>query len=126
MALQITGLQHVALPVSNVERSIDFYHRRLGLPLLPRPDFDFPGAWLALGPGRELHLIAGREHPVYSGSRSNHFALEVPDIRAAAAFLEQQGVSHRGPKLRPDGAWQIFLEDPDGHFMELCQIRSLK
>jgi catechol 2,3-dioxygenase-like lactoylglutathione lyase family enzyme len=23
-------------------------------------------------------------------------------------------------KQRPDGAWQIFLRDPDGHVIELC------
>jgi hypothetical protein len=23
-------------------------------------------------------------------------------------------------KKRPDGAWQIFLNDPDGHTIELC------
>jgi len=122
MALQITGLQHVALPVADLDRSIDFYHRQLGFPLIARPDFDFPGAWLALGAGRELHLIAGRTQPVYSGSRSNHFAVEVPDIREAERYLLEKGIAHRAPKRRPDGAWQIFVEDPDGHYMELCQI----
>jgi hypothetical protein len=23
---------------------------------------------------------------------------------------------------RPDGAWQIFLRDPDGHFIELFKL----
>jgi len=122
--MQITELNHVALFVADVERSKRFYRDRLGLPLLPRPDFDFPGAWLRLGTRQELHLIGGRlKGPVDDSSRGGHLALEVPDIRAAAADLRAQGLVFRGPGRRPDGAMQIFLEDPDGHLVEFCQLR---
>ncbi len=115
-------LHHVALHVADVARSRAFYRDVLELDELPRPDFDFPGAWFALGPGFELHLIGGRTAPVHSASRGNHFAIEVSDIEAVAAFLRAKGLHFRGPKTRPDGAWQIFLADPDGHVIEFTQL----
>ncbi len=115
-------IHHVALHVADVARSIAFYKEVLELSQLPRPAFDFPGAWFGLGDGFELHLIGGRTEPVHSASRGNHFALLVSDIQAVAQHLRSKGLSFRGPKTRPDGAWQIFLSDPDGHTIEFTQL----
>jgi catechol 2,3-dioxygenase-like lactoylglutathione lyase family enzyme len=121
--MKIDELNHVALHVSDVDRSAHFYGRALGLPVLPRPAFDFPGAWFRIGAGQELHLIGERlSGPVDDDSRGGHFAMKVPDIDAAAAHLRAQALAFRGPLRRPDGAKQIFLEDPDGHVVELCQL----
>jgi hypothetical protein len=43
----------------------------------------------------------------------------VDDIAAWEVHLKKTGVAFRPRKQRPDGAWQIFLSDPDGHFIEL-------
>jgi catechol 2,3-dioxygenase-like lactoylglutathione lyase family enzyme len=119
--MQITELNHVAIFVSSVDASVRFYRDAIGLPVIPRPDFSFPGAWFRLGERQELHLIGGRLHaPVDEGTRSGHFAMQVKDIAAAAAYLRGKGVAFRGPAPRPDGAQQIFLEDPDGHLVEFC------
>ena len=120
--MKIDELNHVALHVSDVPLSSRFYGDALGLPPLPRPDFDFPGAWVRIGAVQELHLIGERLNgPVDDSSRGGHFAMRVPDIQAAASHLKAKGLKFRGPGLRPDGAYQIFLEDPDGHVVELCQ-----
>ena len=37
----IKSLNHIALSVSNVDNSIDFYENKLGFKRLKRPDFDF-------------------------------------------------------------------------------------
>jgi catechol 2,3-dioxygenase-like lactoylglutathione lyase family enzyme len=91
----------------------------LRLPAMARPAFDFPGAWFRLGNCQELHLIGNRAGEVFSGSRSNHFALQVDDIAAWEKHLTEVGAKFQPKKLRPDGAWQVFLADPDGHFIEL-------
>jgi catechol 2,3-dioxygenase-like lactoylglutathione lyase family enzyme len=123
--MQITELNHVALFVGSVEASARFYRESLGLPVLPRPDFDFPGAWFRIGSQQELHLIGGRLNaPVDQGTRSGHFAMQVKDIEATAKLLRERGVAFRGPSPRPDGARQIFLEDPDGHLVEFCSAVS--
>ena len=121
--MKIVELNHVALHVADVEASVAFYRDTLGLPPLDRPAFSFPGAWFALGPGgQQLHLIGGRGEPVHSHNRGNHFALAVDSIEAAEAHLRECGVEMFGPKQRPDGAWQIFVRDPDGHYVELCEV----
>jgi catechol 2,3-dioxygenase-like lactoylglutathione lyase family enzyme len=54
-------------------------------------------------------------------SRNHHFAFEVNDARAAAERLKAVGVELlEDAKLRPDGAIQVFLTDPDHHVVELC------
>ncbi|MFN8349282.1 MAG: VOC family protein [Spirosomataceae bacterium] len=119
MKLIIKELNHVAIYVADVKKSSEFYNTVLGLPELPRPAFDFPGAWFQLGTAQELHLIGIRSEPVVSGSRSNHFALEVVDLPAWENHLQQQNATYRPPKPRPDGILQIFVKDPDGYWIEL-------
>ncbi|MEZ4902730.1 MAG: VOC family protein [Spirosomataceae bacterium] len=119
MNLTIKALNHVAIYVENVEKSTQFYQKILKLTPLPRPNFDFPGAWFQLGSAQELHIIGIRTEPVISGSRSNHFALEVADIQAWEQHLIAQKTTFRPPKARPDGVIQIFLQDPDGYWVEL-------
>ncbi|MCU0448899.1 MAG: VOC family protein [Bernardetiaceae bacterium] len=115
------ALNHVALHVADVAASVRFYGQVLGLAALPRPDFDFPGAWFALGAGHELHLIGGRAAPAQSHSRGTHFALQVADVRAAEAALRARGATCSPLKPRPDGVLQFFVTDPDGHWIEFCQ-----
>jgi lactoylglutathione lyase len=116
------ALNHVALHVADVAASVHFYGQVLGLTPLPRPAFDFPGAWFALGPGQELHLIGGRAAPAQSHSRGTHFALQVADARAAEVALRARGATGSLLKPRPDGVLQFFITDPDGHWIEFCQV----
>ena len=113
-------LDHVALHVADIKASCQFYRDALQLEPLSRPAFDFPGAWFRLGHRQELHLIGDRTDAVHSHNRGNHFALMVDDIDAWEAHLDANNVEHFPRKTRPDGATQIFLWDPDGHFIELC------
>lgn len=120
--MKITQLNHVSIEVRDNDRSSEFYAEVIGLEKLPRPAFNFPGAWFRLGMDQELHLIQGDPHAAgpRSGSRSNHFAVRVDSIDAAAEHLRRHGVEFMGPKKRPDGASQIFFHDPDGHTIEFC------
>ena len=113
-------LNHVALHVADVQVSSRFYAEVLLLESLPRPAFDFPGAWFRLGVDQELHLIGGRQQPVPSHNRGNHFALLVDDIEDWWRHLQERAELFKPLKQRPDGAWQIFIADPDGHVVELC------
>ena len=113
-------LNHVAIHVEDVERTCDFYANVLQLTPLPRPGFDFPGAWFLLGAVQELHIIGNREEDVNGHPRGNHFALMVDDIDAWEAHLDSLEVEHYPRRVRPDGAQQLFLHDPDGHTIELC------
>ncbi|MEX0887090.1 MAG: VOC family protein [Phycisphaeraceae bacterium] len=120
--MQITQLNHVAIHVDDLDRSVAFYRDVLGLTLMDRPAFDFPGAWFRVGDDQELHLIARPPTDGDAGRSPNerHYAFMVGDADATAEALERAGVEFRGPRARPDGAMQIFLRDPDGHVIELC------
>ncbi|OZI05296.1 glyoxalase [Siphonobacter sp. BAB-5385] len=119
--MNILELDHVALYVADAEQSIQFYRDVLELEPLPRPAFDFPGAWFSLGGNKQLHLLGNRAEPLEEtvlGSRKNHFAVKVADMEETEAFLRRKGLTFRGPKARPDGIRQIFLQDPDGYWLE--------
>ena len=113
-------LNHVALHVEDVATSCEFYERVLELEPMTRPSFQFPGAWYRLGATQELHLIGERIDPVHSGNRGNHYALLIDDMDSWEAHLQELCVEYRERRTRPDGAFQIYVNDPDGHTIELC------
>lgn len=118
MPLKVKELNHVALHVRDLDASIHFYETLLELPRLPRPDFDFPGAWFAFG-GQELHLI-GDDTLAAGERRHHHFALLIEDTYKAREYLEQKGMTRfRSHGKRPDGAVQLFFYDPDGYLIEM-------
>ena len=118
--MKIAELNHVALQVADVPRSIDFYTKIVGLTTIPRPNFGFPGAWFRIGAVQELHILQGPADAENSSSRGNHFAMLVGTIEEAQAQLDSHGIKYTGPHHRPDGAKQVFFQDPDGHTVELC------
>lgn len=120
VGLIVRQLDHVALHVVDVQASVSFYRDVLCLPVMPRPAFDFPGAWFRLGDSQELHLIGDRNQPVHSGHRGTHFALVVEDLDEWERQLDSHQATRLPRRTRPDGAQQTFVQDPDGHWVELC------
>jgi len=118
MPTPIHELNHVMIRVRDLEASNRFYGEILGLKRIPRPAFDFPGTWFALG-SQELHLIGDPTLPA-APRQHHHFAVRIDDADAARRELESRGWTHlRGPQRRPDGAMQVFVTDPDGYMIEL-------
>jgi len=117
--MTIQELNHVAIYITDVKRSSEFYSRVLQLKSMPRPAFTFPGAWFRLGVTQELHLIANHGGPFFRSHDKNHFALLVDDLDAWERHLKTAGADFSAKKQRPDGASQIFVRDPDGHAIEL-------
>ena len=110
----IHELNHVAIHVADVERSCAFYRRVLKLEKMPRPAFDYPGAWFRLGAFQELHLL-GRPGPVPPTNGNNHFALRVDDLAAWEKHLQQVGAEHRPQQTRARehpmmSAFSLWLE----------------
>ena len=116
--MTIHELNHVAIYVTDVARSSNFYRTVLKLEPMPRPNFNFPGAWFQLGK-QELHLIADVDGPFFATHERNHFALRVDDVADWENHLRSVKADFAPGKFRPDGALQIFLRDPDGHVIEL-------
>lgn len=127
-SIRVKHIDHVTIVVKDLDQSRGFYVGLLGMEEVPRPAFQFAGLWFQAG-ATLLHLIeehdlsglAGTDQERSGSSRCQHFAFEVADAREAARILKEHGQSLVDePKLRPDGAVQMFVEDPDGHLIELC------
>jgi catechol 2,3-dioxygenase-like lactoylglutathione lyase family enzyme len=118
--MEIIELNHVALHVQDVAKSVIFY-KKLGFREIPRPAFHFPGAWFQLGKYQQLHLIGGRNEDVHSFPQGNHYALKCKSIELVHKELIDKEIFFRGPKLRPDGVKQIFIQDPDGYYIEFFE-----
>lgn len=127
--IQVKSLDHVTLVVKDLDQSRKFYLEGLGMREVPRPGFSFPGAWFQAG-ATQIHLIgeyaggspAGNPLPEqFRTSRSHHFAFSIEDAESAFARAKELGLTIVSPpKARPDGFIQVFLNDPDGHVVELC------
>ena len=117
--MRIVELNHVAIHVADVDASVGFYRDTMKFPVMDRPAFDFPGAWFRLGADQELHLIGDRTTPVQSHHRGGHFALQVDSLDQWESHLDACGATRLARRTRPDGASQTFVQDPDGHWIEL-------
>ena len=118
--MKVRKLDHVALHVADVNASVAFYRDTLKLSQMDRPAFDFPGAWFQLGENQELHLIGERTEQSRSHPRGGHFALAVENLDEWESHIDQCGGKRLDRRTRPDGALQTFVQDPDGHWIELC------
>ena len=58
--MEVTGLFHVAIKTNDLDATVKFYTDVLGMKLVHRPDFGFPGAWIAAGDNVPIvHIYAG-------------------------------------------------------------------
>ena len=112
------GVHHVGLNVKDLKACRRFYVDVLGLEVLPRPDFGFPGAWLQSG-NQQIHLLQQAEFQ--DPLAGQHFAFEVADLDAAIEELRGLGVQVSDAFDIPDVGRQAFLHDPDGNGIELNQ-----
>ena len=118
VAMEIKGIHHVSLNVSDVELATRFYVDVLGFKeLATRPDFNFPGSWLQAG-AQQVHLIGEAKNPP---DRRQHFALQVDDLKAWMLHLDAKQVSYRHSPLIVGAGDQVFLHDPSGNRIELNQ-----
>ncbi len=122
MPEDIYTLHHASLIVSDLSRSLKFYHEILGMRLTDRPDLGFPGAWFQIG-AQQIHLLelnnpdptTGRpEH----GGRDRHVALTVAELDAIKTLLEKHQVKFT---LSKSGRRALFCRDPDGNAIEIIE-----
>jgi len=125
-SIRVKSLDHVTIVVKDLAATRKFYVDALGMDEVPRPGFPFAGQWFQAGPTL-IHTILEFEGSGKAGSaacansRGHHFAFLVDDCHSAAQRIAELKIPFVSPpKLRPDGATQLFVNDPDGHLVELC------
>ena len=117
-ALPIAGLSHFQLNVSDLDASVTWYKRALGLTEL-RAD---PGRYVALQStiGR-FRIVLSAGGPATTPGALDHIALAISDEAALGAWCEHLstiGVAHEGIKANIAGQ-SVDLFDPDGNNIEL-------
>jgi catechol 2,3-dioxygenase-like lactoylglutathione lyase family enzyme len=128
--MSLSGARIAAVvPVSDIERGIEFYGQKLGLGTPQRDDNpDNPGARFDLG-GGELYIYKS----VGAGqSRSTVCAFEVKDIEQAVEGLRGRGVTFEEydmPNLKTENGIATmgdqrgaFFKDPDGNVIGVAQF----
>jgi len=118
-------LNHIALYVQDLQKATVFYRDLLGLDTIPEPFHDGKHTWFSVGPASHLHLIAGAKAK-QQGDRNTHICFSVPSVEAFIERLEKAGMEYinwAGEKkkltVRVDGVKQIYLQDPDGYWVEV-------
>lgn len=124
---------HTMIRVRDLDRSLDFYIRHLGMRLLRKkeyPDGKFTLAFLGYeeeltGTVLELTHNWDQAEPYELGDAWGHIAIGVENIHGICAYLALDGV----PVPRPPGPMKhgstviAFVEDPDGRKVELIERR---
>ena len=113
---------HAAINVSDLTIAEHFYGTVLGLTKVERT-LKFAGAWYQLG-SFQLHLIvAERDYPQpvpqEKWGRLTHLAFAIADLDAAKQTLTAAQVPMQASS---SGRAAIFIQDPDGHVIELSQV----
>ena len=124
-------LLHTMIRVIDLDKSIDFYTRLLGMKLIRRRDFEggrFTLAFVGYGNEKtdtvvELTYNWDQIEPYKKGDAFGHLAIGVPDAHSVCVEMEKEGVPVPRPAGPMKGGERIiaFIEDPDGYKIELIE-----
>ncbi|SAK53448.1 lactoylglutathione lyase [Caballeronia catudaia] len=126
-------LLHTMLRVGDLQRSIDFYTRVLGMKVLRQsenPEYKYTLAFVGYGPESEnsvLELTYNWGTEKYDlGTAYGHIALEVDDAADACERIRQAGgkVTREAGPVKGGTTVIAFVEDPDGYKVELIEKHS--
>ena len=123
---------HASIRTSNMEKSIDFYTKLLGLRLLSRHEIKQNNAEIAFlqdpkGKGCKLELTFYRNQKKFIQSEYeerlfDHLAFEIADMNKTVAALQKENVTITDEPFRlATGTTIAFIEDPDGTLIELIE-----
>ena len=121
---------HTMLRVGDLDRSVDFYTRVLGMKELRRtdvPDGKYTLAFVGYGDERSAAVIEltynyGTDH--YDlGTAFGHLAIGVTDVAEACEKVRLAGgtVAREAGPVKFGTTIIAFVEDPDGYKIELIQ-----
>jgi lactoylglutathione lyase len=121
---------HTMLRVGDLQRSIDFYTRVLGMTLLrttDRPDQKYSLAFVGFesNPAQaEIELTYNYGVETYDpGTAFGHIALQMPDVANACEAIRAAGgtITREAGPVKGGNTIIAFVQDPDGYKIELIQ-----
>ena len=124
---------HTSIRVSNMEKSIDFYTRLLGLKLLNRREIPQNNAEIAFlqdpdGKGAKLELTYFRNQKKfiqaeYEDRLFDHLAFDIKNMDETISLMRREKVTITDEPFRLSATGNLiaFVEDPDGTLIELIE-----
>ena len=127
----LLGVHHLKFPVSDLQRSLEFYERALGAQRQPHFDhIDLGGrlfAYIVAVPGLDTPLelrLAPNTSRLISGFDPVTLAVQtMADVERWAAHLDSAGIQHSGV-LRGMIGWLLVFKDPDGLSIRLYTLET--
>jgi lactoylglutathione lyase len=118
-------INHLSILVADLRRSADFYQRVLRLPEIECKVGKPTIRWFGIGDNQSIHLIEGDFSDTFV-TMSTHLCIAVTDLDEAIAHIASTGAVYgdlaRNPgkiHVRADGVRSIYLQDPDGYWIEV-------
>ena len=116
---------HDALLVKNLETRSAFYSDILKLKEIHNATgFDFI-RWFSTGNGTQLHLIKGDTKDIAT-NKGIHLAFSTSDLDSFIEYLDIKEINYvnyfgdkKEPNIRADGVKQVYIQDPDGYWIEI-------
>lgn len=118
-------IDHIALLVRDLEESARFYTEVIGIAEVPNPMGGTHVRWFEIGAGQRIHMQAG-DIAATRVEKQTHIALAARDFDAVLSRLTGLGAGFSDMKgtagavnVRPDGMRAVFLQDPNGYWLEI-------
>jgi len=132
--MSVCALDHIVLDVADIQKSLDFYQRTLGLAserveAWKRGDVGFPS--LRINDSTIIDLVSGGDSQSATRTNLAHFCLvtDSPNLDEAMQTLAAAGVKiETGPARRSGArgdALSIYFRDPDQNLIELRTYAGL-
>lgn len=129
----VSKLSHIALVVSDIEKTIDFYQYFAEMSLIHRRiDEGVTVAWLKLGAPNELTIVMIENKNLNANGyqRMNHFGFDCPS-KEAVDNIAIKAKNYNCIKYNPFYGGEVLgylcvIEDPDGNQLEFAygQMRT--
>jgi lactoylglutathione lyase len=123
--MHLFSLNHLALAVKDVDKSIAFYQRVFDFKEIENTASTSKTRWLSLGEEKELHLIPRPEESIKT-VKAVHVAFSTNDFDGFIAHIESLNIHYfdwlgtsRVYNVRNDGIKQLYFQDPNGYWIEV-------
>src|SRR5215467_14693851 len=116
---------HTTIYVVDLQKGADFYEHVMQLPKIAEPFHDGKHVWFKMGEHSQLHVVSGAKQ-MSPHDINIHLAFSVPSLPDFMKHLDEMHVKYgnwagdaKKVQMRPDNVGQIYLQDPDGYWIEV-------
>jgi catechol 2,3-dioxygenase-like lactoylglutathione lyase family enzyme len=118
---------HSTIQVKNIDKSVEFYNGILNFMEVNTP---WPNnkmiRFFDTGNNQQLHIAQVDTYGEVKVNKVLHLAFATNDFDAFLRYINEKGVNYsnfngesKRIQKRPDGVRQIYIQDPDGYWIEI-------